>query len=166
MQGTLSRSHRGAFTWQRARAGFMVAGLLLAPVQLLAEPGTKTNAEKKKDQGIRLHLKADFQAGFAPLTITFTGRIKNLNLEDAAFCHAGTYLVRKLITDEFQIVAGEDPVCLHPPDKRDISPTFSHTYTVHSSGSYEFFAMVVTTNGRRITSNGVPVRVLSSPGGP
>jgi len=142
----------------------MVAGLLLVPLLVTAAPGPEP--DKKKDQGIKLHLKADFQAGFAPLTITFTGRIKNLNLKDPAFCHAGTFLIRKLITDEFQIVAGEDPVCLHPPDKLDISPTFSHTYTVHSSGSYEFFAMVVTTSGRRITSNGVPVRVLSSPGGP
>jgi hypothetical protein len=135
---------------------FMVTG------QIHAGPEKNSNPHKKKDLGISLQLKADLQAGFSPLTITFTGRIKNLNMKDPAFCHAGTYLIRKLITDEFQIVAGEDPVCLHPPDKTDISPTFSHSYTLNRAGAYEFFAMVVTTSGRRITSNGVPVRVLSS----
>jgi len=150
----------------------LAVGWLLAALLLILWPGTaaagkKKEADgKKKNEGISLKLRADHQAGFAPLTVTFTGRIKNLNLKDADVCHAGTFLVRKLVTDEFQIVAGEDPVCLHPPEKLDISPTFSHIYTLHASGAYEFFAMVVTKNGRRITSNGVPIRVLSSPGGP
>ena len=164
MRNALFRSLPGQPA-RRAGLGWLLAVLLLAPWPTAVEAKKAADGGKKKDQGISLHLKADFQAGFAPLTITFTGRIKNLNLKDPAFCHAGTFLVRKMITDDFQIVAGEDPACLHAPDKLDISPTFSHTYTLYNSGSYEFFAMVVTTSGRRITSNGIPVRVLSSPGG-
>ena len=52
-----------------------------------------------------------------------------------------------------------------PPEKRHVSPTFSLTYPVQRAGTYEFFALVATNSGRRITSNRVPVRVLASPAG-
>ena len=145
------------------RASLVLCGLFLcAWVQAPAAPG-KNSAEKgeEKKESITIKLRADVQTGFSPLTITFTGRIKNMDLDDDRFCHAGTLLMRKMVTGSFETVAGEDPACLHDPDKRDISPTFSIRHVVENAGSYEFFAMVVTKNGRRITSNGVPVRVVA-----
>jgi hypothetical protein len=128
-------------------------------------PASGRGEDRDEDLKLKLRLRADIQAGFAPLSITFTGRIKDLDPDDERFCHAGTFLMRKMITSDFHILAGEDPACLHGPEDRDISPTFSYTYVVHGEGSYEFFAMVVTRDGQRIVSNGVPVRVLSNPAG-
>ncbi len=156
--GASSRRHR-----RMRRAGLVLCGLLLcAWVQAPAAPGKKS-AEKddERKESITIKLRADVQTGFSPLTITFTGRIKNMDLDDDRFCHAGTLLLRKMVTGSFETVAGEDPACLHDPDKRDISPTFSIRHVVENAGAYEFFAMVVTKNGRRITSNGVPVRVVA-----
>ncbi len=144
-------------------ASLVLCGLFICSwVQVPAAP-RKNSSEKGKDkeESITVKLRADVQAGFSPLAITFTGRIKNMDLDDDRFCHAGTLLLRKMVTGSFETVAGEDPVCLHDPEKREISPTFSIRHVIQNAGTYEFFAMVVTKDGRRITSNGVPVRVVA-----
>ncbi len=136
--------------------------LIVAWVQVPAGP-REENAEKGKgkEKSVTVKLRADVQAGFSPLTITFTGRIKNMELDDEQFCHMGTLLVRKLVTGSFETIAGADPACLHGPEKLEIRPTFSIRHVVQNAGTYEFFAMVVTRDGRHITSNGVPVRVVT-----
>jgi len=153
---------RRALSW----AGPVVCGFLIcAWVQVTAAPRRSPDTKKSgAEDTISLKLKADVQAGFSPLPITFTGRIKNLRLDDEQFCHAGTFLLRKLVTGQLETVAGEDPACLHDPGKLEVSPTFSIKYVVQNPGVYEFYAMVATNDGRHIKSNGVPVRVVAGQG--
>jgi hypothetical protein len=140
----------------------LCVSLLCAWAQVPAAPRQdKPEKGKGEEENVTVKLRADVQAGFSPLALTFTGRIKNMGLDDDRFCHAGTLLLRKMVTGSFETVAGEDPACLHGPEKREISPTFSIRHVILDPGTYEFFAMVVTKDGRRITSNGVPVRVVA-----
>lgn len=145
------------------KMSFVLVCLILCAWVQVPAAAKKDRPEKgaEQEKNITVKLKADFQTGFSPLSITFTGRIKNMDLDDDRFCHMGTLLVRKLVTGFFETVAGEDPVCLHDLDKQEISPTFSIRHVILNAGTYEFFAMVVTRNGRRIISNGVPVRVVA-----
>ncbi len=152
---------------RRAAAVIALAALLLA-VPAAGRDGRK-DARKKTSDAERsrssLKLRASVQAGFAPLSITFTSRLREVATDDAAFCHAGVFLLLKLSSGEFSTLAGEDPACLHPPEEHHVRLTFSHTYVVPREGLYEFYAMVRTQDGGKIMSNGVPVRVLASPAG-
>jgi hypothetical protein len=153
------------------RIALVVGALLIAAVGSGLGPWTFAGKKKdKKDQEGKaprpvLKLKADVQAGFAPLTIRFTARLKNVSPEDEAFCHAGFYLGEKIGPDDYHTIAGEDPACHHPPEEHHFAPTFSYTHVISRAGAFEFFATVTTKDGRRIVSNGVPVRVLASPAG-
>lgn len=136
--------------------------LLLA---LTVSPGAVEARKTKKKGGPTkpaLHLRADIQAGFTPLTIHFTSRLENVEADAEEFCHAGTFL---MLGGSERIISGENPACLHPPEQRKVSLSFSHTFTVTRSGYYEFLTMVKKKDGTEIRSNAVPVRVLSSPGG-
>ena len=148
------------------RTGLVLCGFLVCTwLQVPAAPKKKkAEQESEKKESVSIKLKADVQGGFTPLPITFTGRIKNLDIDDDRFCHAGTFLLREMVTGQFETVAGEDPACLHDPEKREINPTFSIRYVIQNAGSYEFFAMVATKDGRRIRSNGVPVRAIPGVG--
>ena len=150
------------------RATTLVAVLVMV---LLVGPGA-IGAKKKKSQpndpsgAVRpeLRLTADVQAGFTPLTIHFTARLKNVTTESETFCHAGSFLMLAG-HEKPRIVSGSDPACLHPLDEKHISLAFSHEFTARRAGFFEFLAMVKTKEGIELFSNAVPVRVLSSPGG-
>jgi len=164
-----TRDRRGAGTVGRRRFTGTLSLLVLAAVTALFSPVARAKKKKKDeeedDEKPKVKLRASSQAGFKPLTIHFTARLLNVEPDDEEFCHAGFFIAERLGRDEFHILAGEDPGCHHPPEKRHVSPTFSLTYTVQREGTYEFFALVTTNGGRRITSNRVPVRVLASPAG-
>lgn len=131
-----------------------------------AAAARKKDPDDKKVRTPRpeLRLSADVQAGFAPLTIHFTARLKNVAPDAEAFCHAGSFLMLAG-RDRPRILAGQDPACLHPVEDKQVSLTFSHTFTALRSGFFEFLAVVKTKDGLSIFSNRVPVRILSSPGG-
>jgi hypothetical protein len=162
-------SRRGAGEVGRRRFTGALSLLLLAGLAPLFSPAALAKKKKKKedeeDGKPKVKLRASSQAGFAPLTIHFTARLVNVEPDDEEFCHAGFFIAERLGRDEHHILAGEDPGCHHPPEERHVSTTFSLTYTVQRQGTYEFFAIVGTNSGRRITSNRVPVRVLASPAG-
>ena len=167
---TTARSRHGSGTVGRRRFTGALSLLFLAGVTALFSPAALAKKKKEKkeeeDEGKpKVKLRASSQAGFEPLTIHFTARLVNVAPDDEEFCHAGFFIAERLGRDEHHILAGEDPGCHHPPEERHVSPTFSLTYTVPRQGTYEFFAIVGTNSGRRITSNRVPVRVLDSPAG-
>jgi hypothetical protein len=147
----------------------MTLGGLLLSVALAGARDRKGGADKEQPDGERnratLKLRATVQAGFAPLSITFTSRLRDVSTDDPTFCHAGIFLRLKLSSGEFATLAGEDPACVHSADERHVRLTFSHRYVVPREGLYEFYSVVRTQDGREIISNGVPVRVLSSPAG-
>jgi hypothetical protein len=172
-------SRRGPASWRRAEAASrLLVGVVCV---ILAGSGAETGARERKtatpdqpptEEGRsdrhskpRVQLSASVQAGFAPLTIQFTARLRNVAVDDAAFCHAGTMLALRKGNDEEQELVGEDPACLHPPGEVHVPLNTSRTFTVDRSGYYEFIFIVRTNDGRRLVSNAVPVRVLSSPGG-
>ncbi|MFQ5720594.1 MAG: hypothetical protein ACE5IK_13720 [Acidobacteriota bacterium] len=151
----------------RGLAGALLLTMLAAaPAATEARSSRSGHAAQKKEKAKKpaLHMRADVQAGFAPLTVHFTARLTNVSTDDDAFCHAGSFLMIAGL-EEPHIVSGEDPACLHPPSEKHVSLTFSHEFTITRSGLYEFLAMVKTKDGTSLVSNGVPVRVLSSPGG-
>ena len=140
-----------------------------AVVLLLLHGATPRAADPKsppppsRKDAPKVKLKASTQAGFVPVEILFAARIENVSESDAAFCHAGTMLALRLPGGEFRNLAGEDPVCLHPPEQRDVTRTFHRTFSVERPGMYEFVWIVWTNDGERLISNGVPVRALASP---
>ena len=151
--------------YEKSATGLLIFLMIFGLSTELPLAGKKKKKEKKDETpDLELKLRASPQAGFVPLTIHFTGHIKNLDLEDMRFCHAGSFLMLRR-GEDYQILAGEDPACRHEPEDRRVSSIFSHTYVVQRPGSYEFVAMVKTKEGTTLLSNRVPVRVLSSPGG-
>jgi len=153
-------SLRGAAT---AAALAVLAAMLLLDGVTPRAADTKSSPPPSRKEAPKVKLKASTQAGFVPLEILFAARIENVSETDAAFCHAGTMLALRLPGGEFRNLAGEDPVCLHPPEQRDVTRTFHRTFIVERPGVYEFVWIVLTNDGERLISNGVPVRVLASP---
>ncbi len=147
----------------RILAGALVVALLVAPGAVEAKK-VRPAKKKVKTSKPELHLTADLQAGFAPLTIHFTARLANVAPDSEAFCHAGSFLMLAGL-DKPRVVSGQDAACLHPSEEKEVVFTFSHSFTVTRAGYYEFLAMVKTNDGLNVFSNSVPVRVLSSPGG-
>ena len=145
-----------------AAFAFLAAVLLFDGAQPRAANSKSSPPPSRKDAP-KIRLKASTQAGFVPLEILFAARIENVSESDPAFCHAGTMLALRLPGGDYRNLAGEDPVCLHPPEQRDVTRTFHRNFIVERPGLYEFVWIVMTNEGERIVSNGVPVRVLSSP---
>ena len=142
----------------------VVVGGLLTFLMVVSDSQALLEKTKKEDQEPRprLKLQADIQAGFVPLNIHFTGRLRNVKVDNDAFCHAGTFLLLKT-GDDLRLLAGEDPSCIHSPDKSEVPLTFSYIFEIQRPGIYEFVAMVETKDGQSFVSNGVPVRAVSSP---
>lgn len=149
---------------RRAAALALTAVLaLMPPFGGAPTPAAAGKASPNRKDAPKVQLKASSQAGFVPLEIHFSARLHNVSETDANFCHAGSMLALRLPGGDYRNLAGEDPVCLHPPEQRDVTRTFHRTFVVERPGMYEFVWIVQTNDGQRLVSNGVPVRALSSP---
>ncbi len=119
-------------------------------------------AKKDKDEekdGPRLKLSVSTHHGFSPVTITLTGMLDGVEVNDQQFCHVGVEWETSSPLGTVS-TSKQDPRCLHPPEQTEVQFVFSKVITLRRPGNYTYRLILHRRDGDVLRSNTQAVRVL------